>query len=90
MIPKQVNYDWSKYYPDGCTYASKIDGCGIVHEKSPTAMHMTKNASSHEKEWAVFVWQECTIWETAWYLRSMENLMMDMAMEDEKSKVLAR
>lgn len=39
----------------------------------------------HEKGLAVFVWQECTVWETAWYLRSMENLMMDMAMEDEKA-----
>lgn len=42
----------------------------------------------HEKGLAVFVWQECTIWETAWYLRSMENLMMDMAMEDEKAEWL--
>ena len=37
----------------------------------------------HAQGLAVFVWQECTIWETAWYLRSMEKLMMDMAMEDE-------
>jgi uroporphyrinogen decarboxylase len=39
----------------------------------------------HEKGLAVFVWQECTIWETAWYLRGMDNLMIDMAMEDEKA-----
>lgn len=39
----------------------------------------------HEKGLAVFVWQECTIWEIAWYLRSMENLMMDMALEDVKA-----
>ena len=39
----------------------------------------------HEQGLAVFVWQECTIWETAWYLRSMDNLMMDMAFEDEKA-----
>ncbi len=39
----------------------------------------------HDKGLAVFVWQECTIWEVAWYLRSMENLMMDMALEDEKA-----
>ncbi len=39
----------------------------------------------HDKGQAVFVWQECTIWETAWYLRSMENLMTDMTMEDEKA-----
>jgi len=39
----------------------------------------------HEKGLAVFVWQECTIWEVAWYLRSMDRLMVDMAMEDEKA-----
>ena len=39
----------------------------------------------HEKGLAVFVWQECTIWETAWYLRTLENLMTDMVMEDEKA-----
>jgi len=39
----------------------------------------------HKKDLAVFVWQECTIWETAWYLRSMDMLMVDMAMEDEKA-----
>lgn len=42
----------------------------------------------HERGLAVFVWQECTIWETAWYLRSMENLMMDMVLEDEKASWL--
>ena len=39
----------------------------------------------HNKGLAVFIWQECTILEVAWYLRSIENLMMDMAMEDEKA-----
>lgn len=34
---------------------------------------------------AAFVWMECTIWETAWYLRGMDNLMLDMAMEDSKA-----
>jgi uroporphyrinogen decarboxylase len=37
---------------------------------------------------AVFVWAECTIWETAWYLRSMDELFVDMAMEDEKATFL--
>jgi uroporphyrinogen decarboxylase len=34
---------------------------------------------------AVFIWMECTIWETAWYLRGMDNLMLDMAMEDARA-----
>jgi uroporphyrinogen decarboxylase len=28
---------------------------------------------------------QCTIWETAWYIRDMTQLMMDMSMEDEKA-----
>jgi uroporphyrinogen decarboxylase len=30
----------------------------------------------------------CTIWETAWYMRSMEELMMDMMTGDEKATLL--
>ena len=37
---------------------------------------------------AAQVWMECTIWETAWYLRRMDLLMLDMAMEDEKAVFL--
>ena len=28
------------------------------------------------------MWAECTVWETAWYLRRMDNLFMDMSSED--------
>lgn len=31
---------------------------------------------------------QMTIWETAWYMRGMENLMMDMMMEDPMAEVL--
>ena len=34
------------------------------------------------------VWMECTVWETAWYLRRMDLLMIDMAAEDEKAVFL--
>ncbi len=30
----------------------------------------------------------CTVWETAWYMRSMEDLMMDMMMDDERATIL--
>ena len=36
----------------------------------------------HSDGHAVFVWAECTIWETSWYLRSMDNLFVDMGCED--------
>jgi len=42
----------------------------------------------HRNGLAVFVWAECTIWETAWYLRGMDNLMVDMMIEDEKAVYL--
>jgi uroporphyrinogen decarboxylase len=42
----------------------------------------------HAKDLAVFVWAECTIWETAWYLRRIEPLMLDMSLEDEKAACL--
>lgn len=31
---------------------------------------------------------QCTVWESAWYLRGMEALMMDMVTEDEKAAYL--
>lgn len=34
---------------------------------------------------AAFVWAECTLWETAWYLRGMDRLFIDMAMGDAKA-----
>jgi len=39
----------------------------------------------HGKGLAAFVWAECTIWEVAWYLRSMDELFVDMAMHDDKA-----
>ena len=29
---------------------------------------------------------QCTIWETAWYMRGMEVLMMDMMSDDEMAE----
>lgn len=37
---------------------------------------------------AAHIWMECTVWETAWYLRSMEELMMDMMAEEDKATFL--
>ena len=39
-------------------------------------------AALHARGLAAFVWAECTIWETAWYLRGMDNLFVDMAGDD--------
>ncbi len=39
----------------------------------------------HERGLAAAVVQECTVWETAWYLRSMDELMVDMLSDDGKA-----
>jgi len=44
--------------------------------------------SIHAKGLAAHVWMECTIWETAWYMRRMEKLMTEMALHDEKATFL--
>jgi len=39
----------------------------------------------HARGLAVADVSECTIWETAWYLRSMDNLFVEMATDDDKA-----
>ena len=56
--------------------------------KSDFTIFQSDVDNAHGRGYAAHVWMECTIWELAWYLRRMENLMMDMAMEDEKAYFL--
>ena len=42
----------------------------------------------HQNDLAAFGFMQMTIWEASWYLRSMEELMIDMMVEDEKAQVL--
>ena len=45
--------------------------------------HQKKQADAiHQKGLAAVGYMQCTIWETAWYMRGMEDLMMDMMTED--------
>ncbi|MGI5894919.1 MAG: uroporphyrinogen decarboxylase family protein [Candidatus Merdivicinus sp.] len=47
------------------------------------ASHQKKQADAiREKGLAVMGGMQCTIWETSWYIRGMEDLMMDMMSED--------
>lgn len=39
----------------------------------------------HANGLAVFVWAECTVFETAWYLRGMDHLLVDMMTADPKA-----
>ena len=42
----------------------------------------------HEADRAVIGDMQCTVWETAWYMRGMENLMCDMMSEDPIAEAL--
>lgn len=42
----------------------------------------------HREGLAAVGQMDCTIWEHAWYMRGMENLMVDMMLEDEKAACL--
>lgn len=42
----------------------------------------------HARGLAVKGGMACTVWETAWYLRSMEDLMVDMMTDDERATAL--
>ncbi len=48
----------------------------------------TQVAEIRAKGLATMAGMACTVWETAWYLRSMEDLMADMMTEDERATVL--
>lgn len=57
-------------------------------EKADWSFLDTEIAAIQAKGLAAQIWMECTIWETAWYMRRMDLLMMDMAIEDEKAMFL--
>jgi len=44
-------------------------------------------ATLHQQGLAAVAEQACTVWEAAWYIRSMEDLMMDMLTGDERAVV---
>ncbi len=52
-------------------------------------LKLTKKVADLKAEGlASFAFMQMTVWEASWYLRSMEELMMDMMMEDEKATAL--
>ena len=57
---------------------------------SPSANQtmISKIRDIHHQGLAVICDLQMTIWEISWYLRSMEELIMDMMMEDEKANIL--
>lgn len=66
----------------------------ILNYPYPTVAHdsllLTKKKVDElrSKGLASFAFMQMTVWEASWYLRSMEELMIDMMMEDEKATAL--
>ena len=58
-----------------------------VDEAAPAELRDAVN-DLHARDLASFGFMAMTIWETAWYLRSMEDLMVDMMLGDDKATVL--
>ncbi|MBP3917750.1 MAG: hypothetical protein J6I50_01085 [Clostridia bacterium] len=59
----------------------------VFHEEG-LAAQMKQAKEHHDADRAVIGNMQCTIWETAWYMRGMENLMCDMMSEDPMATVL--
>ena len=59
----------------------------VIHDGAQEALE-TKVSEIHARGLATVGGMSCTVWETAWYIRSMEGLMMDMLDDNERATVL--
>ena len=67
----------------------KIESYPIpVYTEEKNAWVKDRVKELHEKGLASVGNMQCTIWETAWYIRGMENLMMDMLSDEELAEAV--
>ena len=59
----------------------------VIHDEG-LATQTEQAKAHHAADRAVVGGMQCTIWEAAWYMRGMENLMCDMMSEDPMAEVL--
>lgn len=59
-----------------------------VFDDAGLAQQIREVKALHDADRAAIGFMQCTIWETAWYMRGMENLMCDMMSEDPMATVL--
>jgi uroporphyrinogen decarboxylase len=73
----------------GCLSAEEITNYPLPEVDSAN-LPLFKQAIDvlHEKGLAAFGFMQMTVWEASWYLRSMEELLMDMMTGDEKATLL--
>lgn len=58
----------------------------FVWDEEDVARQLAVNEEWKAKDRVICGGMQCTIWETAWYMRGMEVLMMDMMSEDEMAE----
>ncbi|MFA6127448.1 MAG: uroporphyrinogen decarboxylase family protein [Bacteroidales bacterium] len=78
------------HYPlQGCESITEIEHYPLpfftLEENQPL---FDRVAALHQKGLAAMCSMQMTIWEAAWYIRSMPDLLMDMMLEDEKASLL--
>ena len=71
-VEQILAYPFPQFDPDGTGLAAQTAAAKQLHDAGR----------------AVIGGMQCTIWETAWYMRGMENLMCDMMSEDPIAEVL--
>lgn len=59
-----------------------------VFDNAGLALQTEQAKAFHEADKPVIGFMQSTVWETAWYMRGMENLMCDMMSEDPMATVL--
>jgi len=60
----------------------------LDYSKSSNEQQKKEVEQAHNNGYAALGQMQMTIWEAAWYMRGMENLMMDMMSEDDMATVL--
>jgi len=73
----------------GCEFLDEIQNYPLpIFNRIENQPLFDQVISLHNQGLAAMCQMQMTIWEAAWYIRSMPDLLMDMMMEDEKASVL--
>jgi uroporphyrinogen decarboxylase len=71
------------------TLAEELRAYPLPETDTENIGHIRKAvAEAHANGRAALAGMACTVWETAWYIRDMTQLMMDMTLEDEKATIM--
>ncbi len=73
----------------GCENSKEIEDYPLPEvDRNKLPQFAAEVKAIHDRGLAAFGFMQMTIWEASWYLRSMEELMVDMMLGDEKANLL--